>query len=254
MNISKEEFRSYVNGSLAEARRSEVETYLSDHPLEQKALKGALEYQETDSFEALLNEVDESLGRAISQSEATATSENSSQTDGRIIRLLPRWILSAAAVVVLIFAVRTQMTTVEPQIEDYFDTYPDVITNIVRGQNTIDDNQKLIKAMEYYNSGDLTKAGALLAPIHAADEKEAKVKFYLAITEMARGAYEESLKKFQSLTEPGAGFQYDDGARWYQALCLVHLKRLEEATPILQEISQSSHYKKEAALSLLEEL
>ncbi len=272
MNITKEEYIAYVNRSIDRARRKAIDTYLEAHPIERIALEGAMAFQEEASFEDLLIETDEAIAKRVSTSFESTSVDKAPNVDKTIVdeqvtrdneevnqgevsnvrKMYTRWaMIAAASVIVLFFMVRTQTGSQEIVIADYLDTYPDVVSNIVRSQKVESSNESLMRAMSFYNDGDMASAQPILQKLSDEAPEDQNITFYLAIAELYTGDYSKSLSRLESLTSEDAYFPYDDGARWYRAICLLQLERDKEAKEILTKISTERHYKKDEALQLL---
>lgn len=253
MNISKEEFNNYLQRRLSSDQMMKIDTYLEQHPLERKALDGAVEFEENDSFDELISEIDYLIDIPQKQ-QTTQTSSTSNDTPIISISDVTRWIAAIAAVLLLFIFVRGQWGTGAKDLSHYFDAYPDVITNIVRGEESKLDNTSIARAMEYYNEGAFESALPILNELQDEHPNNQNITFYCAIAEFALGEYQASLSKFDVLSSNNTRFPYDDGAIWYKALCLIHLDQIESAKSLLTKISLESHYKKDEAIELLESL
>ena len=271
MNITKEEYIAYVNRSMDKDKRKVIDAYLETHPIERMALEGALAFQEEASFEDLINDLNYAIANrvtsdsnSISLDVAMAPQEAKSDIEevrqpsvvegkgSNVRKLYTRWaMIAAAAVIALFFMVRTQTGSQEIVMADYLDAYPDVISNIVRGEKIEASNESLMSAMRFYNDGDMASAEPILQKLSDESPKDQNITFYLAIAELFSGDYRSSLSRLESLTSEDAYFPYDDGARWYQAICLLQLERVKEAKEILTKISTERHYKKDEAIELL---
>lgn len=254
MNISKEEFKSYLSGRLSADKKVKIDRYLEEHALERKALEGAIEYEESGSFKELIDEIDDLIEVSSEHKVIQLTDTASSDTSIPRITKISRWLLASAAVALMFIFIQIQGATNSLDLRSYFDTYPDVITNIVRGEASQLDETTIGEAMKYYNAHEFGKALPIFIKLTNQNPDNKNIVFYTAIVEFALGDYVSSLPRFDSLSVPQSRFQYDDGALWYKALCLMHLDREDEAKAVLTKISSQSHYKKKEALDLLESL
>ena len=248
MNFNKEEFRSYVNKSLSEERKREIDDNLKDYTLEKKALQGAEEFEHSGSFDGLLEEIDTAIDSEISK-----YSEHSANTNSRIIPLFGKWIIAAAAIFLLFVMFRGNFQSEPYALSDYIDAYPDVITNVVRGTGQADNQSTLMNAMRAYQDGDYASTRDILE-ILKSDQDNLEIAFYLGVSYLHQGDFEKALEIFTVLTEPESRFSYEDGALWYRALCLIELDQKKEAEEILNQIASSNHYKKEEAREILKKI
>lgn len=259
MNITKSEYAAYLNNQLSEDQRKEMEVFLVDHPLERRALEGAMAFNKTDSFEELLAEVDEEVQSSnakesqIKEIKLDNPAARSKSEDTTKIRMLMRYAIAAAAAVLMLFMLRTEFGgSSSSDLNQYIDTYPDVITNVVRGNDQEVQQSNLVEAMTAYNSGDMLKANELLVIEHKNQRDNKNIKLYLAITDLHLGNYEKSISQLEELSD--VNFAYEDGALWYRAICLLQLERKEEAKELLSIIANQRHYKSAEARKLLDDL
>jgi len=250
MNISKQDFNAYVEGTLSSEHKQSIDIYLKANPAEHRALKGAVEYQIEDDFSILLDALDQKLSPYVG--EETKDNINSNKS-GRIIQMrksLVPIVASAAAVVLLIFTFIGSNNS----YKSYLDTYPDVVTASVRGDLPVDELTILEKGMAAYNNNEMQEAHDLYETHLLDNPTDTKARFYRAITELHLDNPKASLRELEIISTSGNIMQFEDGVRWYKALCLVALKRYEEALPILNTISQSRHYKRNEASVLLRKI
>lgn len=255
MNITKEEFNAYINGSLSQKRKDLIDAYLLDHPLERRALAGAIEIESSESFDALVQSIDSSTEESIGSNviKPSVTTQHQ-QNKTKRISLAAKWVTGVAAAILVFFMVRTQMGSQSTSLDDYFDAYPDVVTDIVRGEESQVKEEVIYIAMTHYNKREFKESGEMLQELALTNPEDQNIRFYLAISEYAQGYHAASLDKFASLSKEGSRFPFQDGALWYRALALLQLDKHDEAKDILKRISTSPHYKKQEALDILTDL
>jgi len=262
MNITKSQFAAYIKGQIGRDRKVEIDAYLDEHPLERKALEGAMAYDDEGSFDVLVSEIDSLISSetritkviALTPNENEQASQRSTDNIAKSrIKEFMRYAVAVAAALLMLFLIRTNYSEFSTEdISSYIDSYPDVITNVVRGNEQEIQKSDLIEAMTAYNDGDMSMANELLTIENNLDQENKSVQFYLAITDMHLGHYEKSLSQFEKLID--VDFAYEDGALWYQSLCLLSLDRVGEAKLILENISEGRHYKKNDAIEILNSL
>ncbi len=248
MNISKQEFLQYHANTLSEERRKEMDIYLEQHPLEKKAFEGAGLFESTKDLEASLSRI--SSRWAAKEALTNVPAKTSSKPKFRIT-----WLATISAVAAsIVFLIMTfpfgQFGAVE--LHNYETSYPDILTNIVRGESENSEKSDLVIAMDFYGAMKYDKAAHVLEQLLAEDASNVNIRFYLAICHYELGDYNKALATFEKLTLPSASFAYDDGAQWYKALCLIKLEKTDEAKEVLKTIGESTHYKSETARLLLE--
>jgi len=251
MNISKQDFIAYTEGTLSVEQKQSIDSYLKDNPAEYKALQGAVEYQEEDDFAILMDALDQKLSPYVGDEIQSQTAKPTKS--GRIIQMrksLVPLIAAAAVIVLLIFTVIGSKNS----YKSYLDTYPDVVTAVVRGDLPADELSTLEKGMMAYNSNDMQSAHDYYETHLLENPTDTKARFYRAITELYLEKPEASLRELEIISKSGNIMQFEDGVRWYKALSLVALERYEEAKPLLNTISESRHYKRNEASAILRKI
>lgn len=250
MKITRQEYIEYSNGTLSEARQEAIEQYLEQHPLEKRALEGFMSSHNSkkESLDSLLNKIDQKID-ARTQATAAPVQQNKS-------RVLPIKLLmsaaSIAAIGLLLFFMLPSTSNDGYQLQDYFDTYPDVLSNQVRGVATESNIVNIRDGMFAYTIHDFSKASTLLSSIAKDQEGYEAAKFYSAIAYLGKGdakTCSEILERMSAKEYP-----FTDGIQWYLALSYVELGEKEKAKSFLQAIVNTEHYKQEEATKLLASL
>jgi len=244
MEITREDYKTYCNGSLSESRSAEIEQYLQANPMEKRALDGAIAFGEKSNFEETLTNIDRKIDSQIGESNLKKPSK------GRVISIGALSSLAAIAAIglLLLFVLPTKTNTYS--LDQYFNLYPDVLTNIVRGNSETSNNQAIRDGMFAYSEEDYKTASTLLGSIQKDQQQYETAKFYEAIALLGNREASKSLEIFEQLATVKA-FPYEDGVQWYSALCYLELGNREKANKLLTLISELDHYKKEEAKQLL---
>lgn len=95
----------------------------------------------------------------------------------------------------------------------------------------------LSEAGGYYIDGNFEKAIPLFEEALRAIPDERKASFALGIAQMELEQWEQALPYFQQLID-SKDILYAQNAKWYMALSLYQLGRMEEAQTLLSELSQ----------------
>jgi len=77
--------------------------------------------------------------------------------------------------------------------------------------------------------------------------------YYSGVVHMELGEYEIAVLKFNTVINQRINIFYDQ-SYWYKGLCLLKLKKIDEAKEIFTKISKSDGYYKPAAESILGKL
>jgi len=131
---------------------------------------------------------------------------------------------------------------------DSMEPYPNVVAPINKSENQDDE---LSKAYQAYELQEYSLASSLLQKL---PEQDAAAIFYRGLCELSIGNEEKSLGLFLQITNSVNTFYYP--SRWYQALVLVKLDRVEEARPLLEKIAENAPLNtlREKASKLLKEI
>ena len=246
MNVSRQDYIDYCKGSLSQERSIAIKEYLKENPLEKKALDGAFEYSKSKDFESLLAKIDTN----IDQTEQIKTTEQKS-TKARILPLRTILSLTSVAAIGLILFFLLPANSIESYtLDQYFDKYPDVLTDVVRGNTISQSNTSVQKGMTAYNTDNFNSAIIYLEAVPENLKEYETAKFYEAISHLANHSPEKSLHILNKLSQTDA-FPYADGVQWYMALSYLELDQTEKANPLLKQISESNHYKSDQAKKLL---
>lgn len=131
----------------------------------------------------------------------------------------------------------------------YYSPYPDMILS--RGEVTASE-QQLTFGMQAYNDKNYSTAINLLADYLEQNGTNRGAYFYLAISQLETGAFDDAEGNFRTAAEDPNFAQQSD---WYRALLYMKQHRLELAKTTLKEIANNdSHYKRKDAGSLLDSL
>jgi TolA-binding protein len=159
---------------------------------------------------------------------------------------------SAAAVIVLLIAVKfllpSQQETPEQLFTSYFKAYPNVFEPTVRGTDLA---TKRTEAFQAYEQGDYQKASDLFTTL-LNEKRESEVLFLLGNTNLMLGRVEEAQKNFVTLIE-----EFDDLdllAKWYLSLSYLKSGDKDNARKILRELGETEISYASKAKELLEKV
>lgn len=162
-----------------------------------------------------------------------------------------KWLYVAASVVLLlgIFTWNNLTTNYDSLYSEYYQTYPNTVSPIVRGENTTDIKSNAFYA---YDSGNYEEAITLFSEIYTNDGDDYAI-FYKGLSYMELEKYNEALKTF-NLHNYTKENTFTPFFRWYAALSHLKLKNKEQAILRLEKLAQTDNPQKEAAKRLLSEL
>ncbi len=227
--------------------------------------RGAVEQRmaEDADFRALLEDY-EVLTKGIAYSGRKAVlerlqnlDENLEGTEATVRSIAPRkqkpvvW-LAAAAVVALLFYAGFSLFNAGPDAGElyaaYYEPYPNLVYPITRSNTTAQD-----PAAKPYRAYEQKDYEAALAALNADTKSPEDTRlFYKGHTLLALNQPEEAIEAYDALLTLPNLEQFSDPARWYKALALLKLERVEEARSVLQSLENSA-YSKESK-ELLEKL
>lgn len=244
--LDKQKFIDYIEGHLSFEEKTKVDTYLEENPLERLALEASMEYNEKEPITAVLDRLEEKIDKKNNQAISPQINPEAN------VISLKRWLSIAASILLLCvagyFLLENGATGNEQLFAQYFDLYPDNITEIKRGSEN--KNEQLILGIAHYEKGEFDEAINAFSPYAGIP----KVQFFIAICELGRGQTEKSLLIFSKLEQNKEITDMQDGLVWYNALALLKDNQTTAAKEILENIIATDHYKKAAAIKLLEEL
>jgi len=131
---------------------------------------------------------------------------------------------------------------------DNYTTYPNVISTTVRG-----DVKQINDLWLYYEAGEYKEAYLSLKEAIHQDPENPDFKFYLGITAMEIGKFDEAKELFISLGDDQEARFYEQ-ARWYLGLAYLKLDNLEDAKSVFQNIADNSEDYGIKAVKVLDEL
>ncbi len=248
MNISIEEYKDYRKGRLSSEQTQSIQDYLNEHPLERKSLEGSILMEQIPEIDQLWSRMDAKMDTLIQAEVPVADSAPAKKKNN--LRYIS--IITGVAAGIAILLMMNPMGTKSLSIDEYVSPYPDVLTDIVRGDVAPDDRSDITTAMSEYRSGEYAEAYQSLAELIKENPDNRDLAFYKAICAYEIGKYEEGLQTFEQLMDPEAQYAYDDGAIWYAALSYIKIGKDNKAKELLRDISAMDHYKSEAAGILLE--
>lgn len=247
-SFTQQEFLDYISGKLPPERMAEVDAYLKENPLEKLALEASMEYAKEKPLEPVL----ESLGKKIDGKVAEHDeAKNTIPEKGKIVPL-KKWLAIAASFLVLIsvsfFIWKNSGANSEKIFAQYFDLYPDVVTEVKRGDENAE--TELVEAMDFYEKKEFEKAIRIFSKY----SDEVQVQLYIAISELGKGNADSCLNILNKIEKESGSKKISDGIIWYKALAYLKKGDTEKAKNVLMEISGSEHYKKTDAMLILKKL
>lgn len=132
----------------------------------------------------------------------------------------------------------------------YYQTYPNVVAPIVRGENAQDEKQK---AFEVYEQENFPKAQILFHQLFE-KTKEEYALFYESQSYFASGETKKGTELLESYNFSDVKYPFKTQQRWYLALGYLKLGEIEKAKKYLQILISYENIQKENAQKLLDKL
>jgi hypothetical protein len=132
----------------------------------------------------------------------------------------------------------------------YYQTYPNVVAPIVRGENIQDEKHK---AFEAYEQEKYQLASTLFHQIFEKAKEEYAV-FYEAQSYFGLGKTQKGIQLLENFNFSDGRYPFKTQQQWYLALGYLKLKNLEKAKQYLQALTVYDNPQKENAIALLESL
>ena len=138
-------------------------------------------------------------------------------------------------------------TDYEDLYNDNFQTYPNTVYNLTRG----DTNESLERdAFAAYEAGDFQRALDNFDKIPAIDQKS-YFDFYKAQSLLKLGDTSSAVALLKKIV--GSGAEFEAEAQWYLALSYLKAKDEKNAKSALQRLISNYSYNREKAIELLKE-
>lgn len=171
-------------------------------------------------------------------------------------RIIPfrNWLwLSAAAMLILgiLFwlSIENQPNSEELYLS-YYQSYPNVVAPIVRGENKHHENGK---AFEAYEQEKYQKASTLFQEIFK-NTKEEYAIFYESQCYFALGETQKGIDLLENISFLDDKYSFKTQQKWYLALAYLKLDEIEKTKKYLQILANTDNIQKENAKNLLKSL
>ncbi|HLN19771.1 MAG TPA: tetratricopeptide repeat protein [Bacteroidales bacterium] len=160
--------------------------------------------------------------------------------------------LSAAASLIgaaLIFTALLSPSSPEKLFDSYYEPYQ-AISPVMRDGNSA--SSSYASAIMYYKSGDLNKAAYYFQESSLNDPTLRSPVFYLGLTELANGRFDDAINRFRSITDvPGI---YSKEAKWYLGLSYLKKGDVASAKECFSDLSKADGYYMERSEKILRRL
>ena len=144
---------------------------------------------------------------------------------------------SAAAIILIVILVRTLLPSNNP--EKLFDTYyePFKAISLVTRNSNQDLSESYIQAVEKYRLGDYRGATVGFSAAIERDNLAIEPRFFMGITELALGNFDQAIDLLSVVTESSAG--YSKEAEWYLGLAYLRTGEIEKASSCFEFLAQA---------------
>jgi predicted Zn-dependent protease len=165
------------------------------------------------------------------------------EPSGKVIRFSRWWYagIAAAAAAVLFFVIRP-FAGPEFNNQKLYAYYMNDIESLSGGQRGNPADSLLVKAADFYNQKDYTKALPLLKDILTSKPDETQLKLAAGICYLQTGRFDSATAVFDEIANGTSVFNNE--AVWYKALAALNQNRLDECYRILEKLpAEASSYK-----------
>ncbi len=221
--------QDYLEGMLSEEDHQQFEAELTRNP----------ELRAETALQAELGAVmkkhlaAEEDVRALRQSLQAATRDYASKRTDKKSRGLIRWLLPATSIAaaLLIFVYQLGWFSAD------FEQLPVMSESVSRGSGASDQNEEIAKA---FNAGAYTRSTELLEDALASDTGVVRYAYYLGLSHLGNQDYARAAATLTPVADGPSVFAAD--ARYFLAVALWHLERVDEAREQASRVTESGAY------------
>jgi tetratricopeptide (TPR) repeat protein len=242
------EILAYLDGELAEGRRSEVTRHLDECRLCGAAVEGVAGLEWREGF---LKSADALKARVRARTAVAVTASGAARRSAARFRPAPMY-LTLAASLVLASAATVYLTRPGPGealFQQYFEPYPSTQPG-VRGAGSAD---VPTGALVRYEARDYSGALAALEAGLAREPNDAQLLFYAGLSRLALGNAREAERDLERVRELGDP-ELRGPAAWYLALADLRRHDLAAARSRLTRVAEEGGFYKDKAREVLAEL
>lgn len=167
----------------------------------------------------------------------------------RINRYIATSVAAAVIAGVLLFTRLVPSSNSDKLFNSYYEPY-EAISPVMRDGNTAAGTYS--SAIMYYKAGDMAKAASYFEESFSSDPSLRSPVFYLGLTDLATGKYEDAIKRFTSITAvPGL---YSKEAQWYLGLSYLKNGNIDSAKACFTTLAETGGYYMERSAEILRRL
>jgi tetratricopeptide (TPR) repeat protein len=107
-------------------------------------------------------------------------------------------------------------------------------------------NNKLDRALQFYNNGNYQNAILELKMLIKSDTANSSVHFLLGISLIENGEYQGAIKNLIYVVDQNDNFSLIEPAEWYLALCYLKTKQKEDAISLFNDLANKYYYQNKA--------
>ena len=231
----------YLNGGLSDEERTNFEVRLRNDPV----FKEAYEVKKSmDIFLKTRKEKTSLIKDIDSLGEKYFRESENDKPKGKVAKMMPRWVRyasAAAAVLILVIAIRNSLPP-----KSLYDQYADIGKMALeqKGPETF-----IGKAEASFNAQDYISSYDFLIQHLNNEPEDIQAYYYLGLSALESGNYEEALRVFEKLNQGTTAFQ--KYGKWWQAMTYLKMKNFNQCRKALEEIPESNDTFFEKAQELL---
>jgi tetratricopeptide (TPR) repeat protein len=247
--LAAPEILAFLDGELAESRRTEIGRHLDDCRLCQAAIEGVAGLEWREGF---LRSADSVRARVRARTATAVAAAAAARRPASRFRYAPQYLTVAATVAVGVGVglLLTRPGPGEALFRRSFEPYPST-RPVVRGDAAT--NASSSNALASYEAGDYRGALALFEDALRRDPDDPVARFYAGVSRLALGRTREAALDLERVLRVGDE-ELKAPAEWYLALAHLRGSDTAEARPHLERIAAARGFYQDKARSLLSEL
>lgn len=211
-------------------------------PVEKEAVQSRIEKDQDFALAVSQQQVELVILKATHRAELKAALKQEIASQAPVRHIGPLWIglaiAAAIAAIVLIINPFSPSMTASELAMSYVEPFP---VQQVRGKNPLQE-----PAVQLYQAGQYREA---IEALKTLDQSQPELALMTASAFLQVKEYHEAIEILENIKNPGP---FADVYLWDLALAYVLAGQFDKAHPLLEEISSSSHFKREEAKSLLD--
>lgn len=252
--MNEEQLKKYIENQLSDIEKNQLEQLCADNSFLDEALDGLTEWRSKSSV--TYDELQDKLHTEINKIKLNSKTQRMEPKPSSFIRMpIFRVIATAASIVGILFFSTHYLFEKRKSAEKIYALHFKVLTHpdgVVRGEDTVAENNFTRKAIAYYEQENYKKAIEFYQKALAQQPKNEKNILFLAISYLANFQPEEAIEVLDNADTDEQKHLND--RHWYLAMAYLKIKDIDNAKNYLKMLSISNSYYTENATAILKQL